>query len=816
MRQHSKAPHTAPHCRKTGRRSIAPLNLECLEERALLCNTISGHVYHDLNNNGRLDAGEPPLANTALELRNANSVVVARATTNAQGFYLFDRDLTISTSPQTLTRTATIPSTVTDWDLSRTIEKFNSALGDLTAVEVGYSGSITSHIRAESLDTAARRITATIAGTLTLRGPALTPMVSNLQTQRFFDAAPFDGTIDFRGPSGIDFGPQSAPGSRSQRLSEATALAQYSGTGNVTFNAVADGNSRVDGSGNVVSQINTTAEAQVTVTYTYTPASCLRPGNYTILQRQPDGYLDGRESRNGEVLANSVGTDAIPVTMTNQDLPNNDFGELRPSSLHGCVYVDLNNNGIKEPTEAVIPAVMIRLTGTDDLGTVGARFTNTGSDGCYRFDTLRPGTYQLDENHPTNFLDGKDTIGSLGGTTINDRHSNIPLPQGMDGVNYNFGELLPTGIGGCVYWDANDNGVKENGEQPLSGVKITLTGTDDLGRAVSQTQNTDAEGCYVFTPLRPGRYRLVETQPPGFISGKNSLGTAGGKIGDDEFFDIDLPAGNPARRYDFAELKRLVPPDQGGPGYERTFSHTRLVVPGPQDVNLLSKIQFLSSAGQSSLDANTMAHVIYIEGLYRTLLHRSADLAGLRHWVGLLLGGTSRTQVVQAIWHTPEHHGTQVETLYATILRRPADAFGRQLFVGAMMNGLSEMDVARIFLNSAEFSAAQADNSAFVRALYVRLLGRGADSAGLQAWTSALNTGFNRVQMVEAFINSREAYGRIVDSVYENYLYRSPDGGGREWWLGVLQRGQLSPQAFTIAVLASDETFDKARRAARG
>src|SRR5262249_51324943 len=154
--------------------------------------------------------------------------------------------------------------------------------------------------------------------------------------------------------------------------------------------------------------------------------------------------------------------------------------------------------------------------------------------------------------------------------------------------------------------------------------------------------------------------------------GKNTVGTAGGRLVGDEFLDIPLNSGVAGRKYDFAELK--PEPENPGPGVEKPFSHTRFDVPGPRDVNLLSKLQFLATPGTTALDAN----VFYVEALYRTLLHRPADLGGLRTWVGQLLSGTSRMQVVQAIWNSPEARGIQVDNLFVTFLRRPADPAGRQ------------------------------------------------------------------------------------------------------------------------------------------
>ena len=104
-RQHSKA--------STARR--ARPQLEVLEDRTVPSgNTISGFVYQDANDNGIFDPGELAIAGTTIQLRNSANQVIGTATTNAQGYYLFDHDATVSTAPATLTRTVTFQPTATD------------------------------------------------------------------------------------------------------------------------------------------------------------------------------------------------------------------------------------------------------------------------------------------------------------------------------------------------------------------------------------------------------------------------------------------------------------------------------------------------------------------------------------------------------------------------------------------------------------------------------------------------------------------------------------------------------------------------------
>src|SRR5690606_32381997 len=106
----------------------------------------------------------------------------------------------------------------------------------------------------------------------------------------------------------------------------------------------------------------------------------------------------------------------------------------------------------------------------------------TDANGFYSFSNLRPGTYNVTEDaQPAGYLDGKDTVGSAGGTVGEDTLTAIPLAAGVNGTEYNFGELPEASISGYVYVDANNNGVREAGEAAIGNVSVTLSGTDDLG-----------------------------------------------------------------------------------------------------------------------------------------------------------------------------------------------------------------------------------------------------------------------------------------------------------------------------------------------
>src|SRR5207237_7745990 len=107
------------------------------------------------------------------------------------------------------------------------------------------------------------------------------------------------------------------------------------------------------------------------------------------------------------------------------------------------------------------------------------------------------------------WLDGKDTIGNIPGTTGNDQFSGIVLGSGTQSTANNFGELKAASLSGFVYVDANNNGAKDAGEAGISGVQITLSASGAAG-PVTRTATTDASGGYAFNNLTPATYTLSE------------------------------------------------------------------------------------------------------------------------------------------------------------------------------------------------------------------------------------------------------------------------------------------------------------------
>jgi hypothetical protein len=105
------------------------------------------------------------------------------------------------------------------------------------------------------------------------------------------------------------------------------------------------------------------------------------------------------------------------------------------NSFSGFVYVDVNNNGIKDPVELGLPNIPITITGPV------TQTVSTGPDGGYLFDDLPSGIYGIGQAHPLVFVDGVDVIGTPAlGTALDDSFIGVGLTGGMNAENYNFGE----------------------------------------------------------------------------------------------------------------------------------------------------------------------------------------------------------------------------------------------------------------------------------------------------------------------------------------------------------------------------------------
>jgi protocatechuate 3,4-dioxygenase beta subunit len=229
----------------------------------------------------------------------------------------------------------------------------------------------------------------------------------------------------------------------------------------------------------------------------------LLPGSYVVKETQPVQYGSSENA-----------TNSIPVNLVDKDLINLNFGEIY-SSISGNVYYDKNNDGIKDTTDLPIAATTITLTGSDVLGNPVNLTTTTDATGYYEFKDLLAGSYTITETQPSNYNDGKDTLGTNAGTLNQDKFTSIVLPGGVDSKNYNFGEI-GTKLSGKVFLDLNKD-ANINGSDTTMPVSIKVNLYDSTNTLVESTMS-DTAGNFEFTNLLPGTYTVEEVAPSGYTT----------------------------------------------------------------------------------------------------------------------------------------------------------------------------------------------------------------------------------------------------------------------------------------------------------
>lgn len=783
---------------------VARLNVEALENRVTpSCNVISGYVYYDINNDGIYQTGtETPIANSSIELRDANGVVVGSTTTDANGFYKFETDTAHPGTNTDLTKTVNLPTTPTQTNYSLTgqVDKFDASLGQLQSIDIIYGGSITSKIDAENFSlTSESDISGTVSGNITLTAPG----VNDTQTIAApagtpFHAKQYDGITDYTGDSGGTLGEHTATGSKTVTLTGA-AMNDYIGSGQVNLTTATVATSNAQGGGNLDVRIRSTGVSTITVVYHYKAYDCLAPGDYKIVQtQQPPGFLDGKESKDGTVIPNTVGTDFINVTLTNTDLVNNNFGEVKQTRLSGHVWYDEDNDGVREANEAPIPGTIITLEGPG-----GPLTKTTDAAGFYEFTDLAAGTYTVKETQPAGYLDGKDNAGTVNGvvrgTVVNDQIQSITLQNGDDSINNDFGEIKPASIAGHVWFDANNDGVRAPTEAPIPGTTVTLTGFNDLG-PVNLSMQTNAAGEYKFSDLRPGTYALNETQPAGYADGQDAIGTPGGTPGNDVFSNIQLPVGFDGINNDFGEIKADTPQPPN---------------PLPKNVNFLgelpviTKVQLTAIPEPTAINGVLHGQMAFVVGSTITLTGQQLNATQTLAAVAQLDTGVTPATYVANLWVSDAHRALQASSLYNEVLNRAPTAAEKASTMAALSAGTSPVTIKENLFVSAEYQAQHPTTDGLATALSEDILNTTPGTQSLNALVQSMGNQTLR-DVVHGLLTSDDGIANQIDDVYHLTLRRAATATEIQTWTPPIKAGTTSYDDLAQRLLASQEFYQLA------
>jgi hypothetical protein len=112
-------------------------------------------------------------------------------------------------------------------------------------------------------------------------------------------------------------------------------------------------------------------------------------------------------------------------------------------------------------------------------------------------------------------------------------------------------------ISGIVFFDADNDGVRDTGEVGIPGVLVTLTSTS-TGTNITRSAITKSDGAYSFTALPAGTYKVTESQPMAMNDGLEKSADTGATITNDVIANIVLTSAETAANNNFGE--RLLKP----------------------------------------------------------------------------------------------------------------------------------------------------------------------------------------------------------------------------------------------------------------
>ena len=179
------------------------------------------------------------------------------------------------------------------------------------------------------------------------------------------------------------------------------------------------------------------------------------------------------------------------------------------ASAGGFCWLESEVDGLYKDPEARIGGVRIQLKSRDDAFVYE---TETDADGNWTIGNLRPGFYVLSCTGPDGLMLTRYTQnrGKRSYLTSDNPRRQMELKLD-DRIEMNIGFNWAARIFGRCYLDANYNGVYDEGELPLAGVKISAKFPYD--EAVASTTVSGEDGTYVLDNLRGNQYMVTALLP---------------------------------------------------------------------------------------------------------------------------------------------------------------------------------------------------------------------------------------------------------------------------------------------------------------
>ncbi len=244
--------------------------------------------------------------------------------------------------------------------------------------------------------------------------------------------------------------------------------------------------------------------------------------------------------------SDSYGNPSPPLTATDTDVV-----PAGTASIGDQLYLDVDGNGLQDPTDPPLAGVTVTVTGPGGQQVVVV----TDADGRYSVGGLPAGSYTVAVG--AGVPAGTTPVQNAGGATVD-------LAEGETYLDADFGFTGTGSVGDQVWLDTDGDGVFDASEGGLPDVAVTVTwagpdGLLDTADDIVYETTTDADGVYLVEGVPAGPVRIVvdpSTAPGGtapstpttvtttlgagqdFVDGDFGF-TGTGAIGDQVWLDAD-------------------------------------------------------------------------------------------------------------------------------------------------------------------------------------------------------------------------------------------------------------------------------------
>jgi len=258
----------------------------------------------------------------------------------------------------------------------------------------------------------------------------------------------------------------------------------------------------------------------------------LMPGDYSIRVTLDDGYVftsGGAESiaPHGEAGSADIPVGTLGMGGTIADVR---IGALKTATVGGVAWMDLDDDGRRQPDDQGAAGVRVVLTMTDGADAGIAYETTTDETGAYRFAGVTPGKAEL----AFELTDGHAFAKKVSGTrrvsivdkidALTAKADPIDVISGENRMDLDVGVVRVGSVRGLIWEDAAYDGRFADEEPGVAGAVVELI--DTVTDHVVGEMTTDESGAYVIGFVRKGEYRLRVTLPDGRIftrSGESAI-----------------------------------------------------------------------------------------------------------------------------------------------------------------------------------------------------------------------------------------------------------------------------------------------------